>query len=903
MSKTVRHSPPQAIPSLLTQTVLAIVYILAAKLSAAFDVEISGAFAVWIPSGIAAAAVLTLGYRAIPGVSVGAFVTCVLFEFEPLTSLGITIGNTLEAVCATYLVRRRNGQRNPFARSSDTVWFLAAAVAVSTTISATIGVASLCWWEGEKWSQSGDLWKTWWLGDSVGMLVITPFVLSWWYEQSYRMREIRTLEGVAFSVILVTISCLAFGHVGSLEGMNFPLHVLTMPVLLWAAFRFGLHGTMSALVVVAAFAVWGSHYELGPFFSTTVRNSMLATQGFVGITASSILLLTAALNERHQSGAQLRQTESRYRLLFDQSPDAVVVVDLRTERTIRVNNAASQLFGYSAKELQAMSLRDFAEGLDARHFYDQIVKAFNEDERWFESGIRHKSGQRIDVLVKCATIADSESSAVLVLLSDISQQKKRQEDSEETRHNLEAQVRMRTRELSTANAVLQREMAEREKIEEELREINARFEDIASNIPGMIYQTIDNTEGTAFRMLYVNGLVKEQFGWTPAEIYEDPQRWITAIHPDDRERKQKIIDETRRRAESFSAEHRVVSRSGEVRWVRASSKRRLLENGMILSNGIIIDVTERRRAEEALRAYRDELEMRVSERTSDLKQAIADLKGEVSERRRVENWAVELQSQLARASRASIMGEMAAGFAHEVHQPLAVIANYANGCVRRILRDDAPDEKIIKSMRTIVSESMRAAKIVRRIRSFVQRRELKREPLDVNTTIRDAVELARFRSHQFEVAINFQAATDLPEVYGDRIQITQVVLNLILNAIDAFDAFDDFEITAAEPKSLQISTQTQQANEEFVEVTVFDNGRGISPEDHGKVFEQFFTTKEQGLGMGLSVSGSIVETHGGKLWLDFTSWNEGLFKFWNERISLCFFWNKKVDAPVHRHGF
>jgi signal transduction histidine kinase len=232
------------------------------------------------------------------------------------------------------------------------------------------------------------------------------------------------------------------------------------------------------------------------------------------------------------------------------------------------------------------------------------------------------------------------------------------------------------------------------------------------------------------------------------------------------------------------------------------------------------------------------------------------------ERRRAERAeagirASKHQAELAHAARLSTLGGMAAGLAHEINQPLSAIVTYARGCARRLRGGDLESDALLEIVESIAAQALRAAAVLRRIRDFVRHHELPRERVDLAHLVREAVRFADVEAQQLGVALQVEPSSTLLEVEVDVVQIEQVILNLVRNA---------FEATTSRLGATREVTIRSLGTAGGAEVTVSDTGPGVPPELMGRLFEPFFTTKRDGLGLGLSISRSIVEAHGGKLW-------------------------------------
>jgi C4-dicarboxylate-specific signal transduction histidine kinase len=266
----------------------------------------------------------------------------------------------------------------------------------------------------------------------------------------------------------------------------------------------------------------------------------------------------------------------------------------------------------------------------------------------------------------------------------------------------------------------------------------------------------------------------------------------------------------------------------------------------------------RRQAEMELSHARDELQLRVEERTAELKQTNQQLLAEIAERKRAEDAYYEAQAELARVTRMSALGALAASISHEVNQPLAAVVTNADACMMWLSAEPPNLEEVRSAVENIAQEGTRASDVVRHIRAMFTKAKPEWASLQVNELIGEVGALLQAEAVRNAVTIKTELATDLPAAMGDRIQLQQVIMNLILNAIEAM------RVVADRPRHLLIKSERLGPDE--VLVTVRDSGAGIDPKDAKRIFDAFFTTKDQGMGMGLSISHTIIEAHGGRLW-------------------------------------
>jgi PAS domain S-box-containing protein len=231
----------------------------------------------------------------------------------------------------------------------------------------------------------------------------------------------------------------------------------------------------------------------------------------------------------------------------------------------------------------------------------------------------------------------------------------------------------------------------------------------------------------------------------------------------------------------------------------------------------------------------------------------------------------QLEADLAHINRVSMMGELAASVAHEVNQPLAGVVSNASAGLRWLAADVPNLEEAREGLRRIVRDGKRAGEVIARIRALTRKAATPTEKLDLNETIREVLALIGDEARRKSVIVRTQFADDLWRVSGDRVQLQQVVLNLVMNAIEAMSVIDE--------RARELAISTRNIDPDQVQVTVQDSGTGIDPRTIDKIFDSFYTTKPGGMGMGLSISRSILQAHGGRIWATANDGRGTIFHF------------------------
>jgi PAS domain S-box-containing protein len=305
------------------------------------------------------------------------------------------------------------------------------------------------------------------------------------------------------------------------------------------------------------------------------------------------------------------------------------------------------------------------------------------------------------------------------------------------------------------------------------------------------------------------------------------------IHPDDRDRVQQTIGRAAEARANLDFEHRLLMPDGSVKHLHVLARALETSSGALEYVGTVMDVTERKRADE--------------------------------ERERLR----QVQADLAHLSRVTTMSELTASLAHEIRQPISAALTNAKTCLRWLGRD-APDlAEAREAASRIVNDATRAANIISRISLLFKKGAPQREMVDVNELIREMIALLRSEANRYSISIRTELAEGLPKVMADRVQLQQVFMNLMLNGIDAMkETTDGGELTIK-----------SEAGDGQLMISVSDTGVGLPPEQADQIFRAFFTTKDNGTGMGLPISRSIIESHGGRLWAAGASGRGATFQF------------------------
>ena len=286
---------------------LAAAYFFSAKLGLQLSFVQDNVTLLWPPSGVALAALFLLGIHVWPGLVIGAFLATASTGAPLGFALGTAIGNPLEALIAYYLLRRVGRLEPRFERIRDVLALVLFAAMLSTMVAATIGVTALVINGMAPWSAFTSIWSVWWLGDAMGMLVVTPLLLTWGTAPHLRAPVRRQVEALVLLACLIAVSLLVFSHPFLFDTASYPLQYLVFPPLIWASVRFGPRGATVAITLVVGISAWGTVHGHGPFVRSDLHESLFYMWSFISVVAGQSLLLAAAITEREHAKTAMQE--------------------------------------------------------------------------------------------------------------------------------------------------------------------------------------------------------------------------------------------------------------------------------------------------------------------------------------------------------------------------------------------------------------------------------------------------------------------------------------------------------------------------------------------------------------------------------------------------------------------
>ncbi len=823
--------------------IAAVIYFLAARLSLLLAVGNTNATPVWPPSGIALAVILLWGYRVGPAVLLGAFLANIL----ALKGIGLTpacymaasfttaIGNMLEGIIGVYLIKRFAAIENPFGTLKSLFVFIFLGGLASTMVSATIGVSSYCYATGA-WSLFSQLWLTWWLGDSVGVLIIAPIVILVKQKVFKAITLAQFVEGFFVTLVLIVSSTLIFWH-------NYQLQYVIIPPLLWIALRFGRFYTAAAIFLVSGIAIACAINGAGPLTGQTTHRSLLYLQSYIGVISIITLCLSVLTHERSESDMARLALQKQFYDIIEFLPDATFAID-KNGRVIAWNLAMENLSGISKKDMIGKTNYEYAipffgerrpilidlvlnitdPGQLATYEYIEKRGSILFAERYNSQINRYLAGA-------ASALIDSKGNVygAIESIRDISDRKVAERDLQNYKDHLEEIIKERSAELVSANEQLIIRIEDQDRAEKALAESEKKYRDLVESANSIILRWRPDGIITFF-----NAYAQKFFGFTESEIIGKNVvgTIVPALESSGRDLARLMADiESNPEIHAFN-ENENIRKDGQKIWISWTNKPIYNESGIlteILSVGN--DITTRKNMEESLKKTLNELAE--------------------------ENERAESADRLKSAFLATM--------SHELRTPLNSIIGFT-GIILQKLAGPLTEEQA-KQLGMVRGSAQHLLSLINDVLDISKieagQLEVYAEPFDVKEAVEKIAAVMKPTAEKKGLALIVDIGAEVGGAVGDRRRVEQVLINLIGNAVK-FTESGTIRLSAA------IVTR-DGPDRHAVQFKVADTGIGIPPEKVGEVFQAFrqidtgLTRKSEGTGLGLAICRRLSDLMGGEI--------------------------------------
>jgi PAS domain S-box-containing protein len=768
---------------LLEAAIIFVAYYLAGKLGqATTEIRSSNLGPVWPAYGVALAAVLLCGTRALPPLALSMFVVAFHSPVPFLAALGQTMAAIL-AVSTGGSLLRRAGFDSSMSRLRDALSLIVLGALASAMVSASLGTAALYATGMQAYSGIGSAWLIYWLGDSTGVLLVTPLILTASNLLNFGPRA-RAAEFAAL-ILLLVLACLAI--FGDLTAISVRLHVLAfavLPFIIWAAIRFGVSGVAISTLLVASIATVATALGGGPFAQDTAFTNAVLLDVFFAVLAVSGLVLATVIAERAQAEAVRErlireqaavEVQRRLAAIVETSDDAIIRQDVKGEVT-DWNAGAERLYGYSASEAIGQSFSHLV-----RSACDDSQQAtLLRDTSKRETIHCRKDGTPVEVSLTISPILDATG-------------------------------------LVVGASVIARDITERQRAAAALRESEDKLRLILDSAAEGIYG-IDR-EG---RCTFCNQACLRILGYESDGALLG-RNMHQLIHHSRADRSPLPVSECR----IFGVLH--------------------------TGQGIHVDDDVLWRADGT--SFPAEWWSYPQRRGDEVVGAVVGF-NDVTQHKAAEEKAAALRDELAHLGRVNMLSALTGALAHEISQPLTSSRINAEAAFLMISRQPSISPELREALESIRRDNQRASDVLQHLRSLLKKEATRFEPVEINSTVSDVVKLIRGAAVKRGILIDVELASEIEPILADRVQVQQVVLNLLMNACDAVEAND------TPRRRVTLKTVPGQNT---VSVEVRDCGVGLSDEQLGRIFKPFYTTKRDGMGLGLSICRAIVGAHGGTL--------------------------------------
>jgi PAS domain S-box-containing protein len=627
------------------------------------------------------------------------------------------------------------------------------------------------------------------LSNAFAILTLVPLIVhaaAWQRRGARSFPTLRSAEACLLAVTLATVGILVFAAPRPGPADSIAIIYTTLPIMLWAAVRFGIVGASSSTLLIGALATFGVINGSGPFSTQPPAHYLLSLIFYLVATSMPLLLLAAALEERNALASAKKLSDAQVRTLFENNPIPTALWQ-SAGRIIDANDAFLRLTGFERSDLEAGRLGSHLLAIGAAQPSGSCRIAPEERELLLHEG------RSAPVLAASCPFPGLSAQGVY-FACDLSNVRR----AEDARRQADI--------LHTA-------------------------------ILASLHDQIVVLDG--------NGIV--------IEVNEAWRRSERAAQPFESARIGGHYLEACAAAAVAGDAMAADLLAGARDVLEGLSVRRHIEFSLDTPDGLLwfeINIESlRRRSGGAV-----------------------IIQSDITEQKRAAAQAGEQRSQLALLGRAAVLGELSGAFAHELAQPLTSILGNAEAALEMLTRGSAKLGELRAILRDIVADDVRAAGVIQRLRSMLARGEIQRQPVQLNQVVREVLDLAHSDLITRSVSVSLRLDPNAPAVLADRVQLQQVVLNLVVNACEA--------MSGASPSERKLSIATELTDDgSRIECSLSDRGCGIPAGDTERIFQPFVTTKKQGLGLGLAICRSIIEAHGGKLWAEHGPGGGAVFRF------------------------
>lgn len=572
-----------------------------------------------------------------------------------------------------------------------------------------------------------------------------------------------------------------------------------------------------------------------------------------------VIVISKDVTERGLAYEELRQSEERFRIIFEFAPDAYYIND-NDGKFLDANLAAEKITGYQRNELigkNILNLNLLPVKSLPKAAYILAQNALGLPTGPDEFAITRQDGSQVFVEIRTYPIELKHENFVLSIARDVSKRKKQEANLRKRKAALEAMVEARTAELARTNDELKTEIIRRKQTDLVLRESEQKYRMITERSLDGILQ-IDHT----MKLVYVNESVCRISGYERKELIG--KTFHVFIVERDLSLASSIFEQLML-GEAVENELNIIHKKGHELPIQFTATPIYIKGKVSGLTLVMRDISEKQAAEEMLLSYKEKLEDAVLERTSELTATNEQLRREIMDRQKAEDELRETTAQLIQSEKLSTIGELSAGIAHEINQPLNTIKIICKSILRDIRQEgNLIIEELSDDLREINDQISKMTQVIDHMRVFARKTAGNTQTeIDINELIEHTLGLLETQMVLDNVTIKRNFDANLPLFIGDAIQIEQVIINILSNAKHAVENNDIAN------RKIELSTLTENKTKNIV-IEIADNGVGIPDEFKGEVLKPFFTTKDPGTGtgLGLSVSNKIIQKHGGRIELE-----------------------------------